>query len=322
MACHSLDDPRPFSADAAGDLEFLLYRQEGVITWRQARRYLTEKTVRHRVRSGRWRQVHRAVYLTHSGPITDSQRLWVASLAVGNGRRALLGGLTALNSLGLRGRRTSALHVIVPAHRAATKPPVGVVVHRTRLLTRADAHLAGAPPCTMPARSMLDAAQWANRDRDAVAIIAATFQQRLVSVADVLPVLARFRRLRRRAVIEAAITDAGGGAESAYEIDFARLCRKANLPEPSRQAVRVDRDGRRRYRDVYFDEWRVQVEIDGSQHMDVRAWYADMREHNEAAIEGVRLLRFPGWALRHRSMEVIADVRAALLAAGWTELHR
>ena len=91
------------------------------------------------------------------------------------------------------------------------------------------------------------------------------------------------------------------------------------MPEPSRQATRTDRDGRRRYRDVFFDEWRVQVEIDGSQHTDVRAWYADMRDHNEAAITGVRLLRFPGWALRHRPAEVIADVRAALKAAGWRE---
>ncbi|BCB83375.1 hypothetical protein Psuf_006880 [Phytohabitans suffuscus] len=69
------------------------------------------------------------------------------------------------------------------------------------------------------------------------------------------PALARPPRVRRRPVILAAIADAAGGAESVFEIDFARLCRGAGLPEPSRRVSRVDRDGRRRYRDVRFDRW-------------------------------------------------------------------
>jgi hypothetical protein len=142
-------------------------------------------------------------------------------------------------------------------------------------------------------------------------------QQRLVDLGEVRPVLARMRRVRRRSVIEAAVADAAGGAESAYEIDFARLCRRGGLPEPTRQAVRTDRDGRKRYRDVFFEEWGVQVEIDGSQHMEIRTWYADTRQGNQIIISGVRLLRFPGWAVRHDPDQVIADVRAALTAAGW-----
>jgi hypothetical protein len=311
------DDPRLFRADRLGELEFLLLRQDGVLAWRQARRFLSEKAVRHRVRSGRWRLAHRAVYLAYNGPVTVKQRRWIASLAVGNGRPALLAGSTALTHLGLRGWPETAIHLLVPAQRADTDPPTGVIVHRTRRLTRRDVHFAGTPPCTMPARSMIDAAQWAATDAGAVTVVAATFQQRLVDLGDVRPVLATMKRLRRRAVIEAAVADASSGAESAYEIDFARLCRRAGLPEPSRQAFRTDRNGRRRYRDVFFDEWRVHVEIDGSQHMDVRAWYADMRQGNEIAISGVRLLRFPGWAVRHHPDEVIADLRAALIAAGW-----
>ena len=155
-----------------------------------------------------------------------------------------------------------------------------------------------------------------------MSLIAAAFQQRLVGRVDVEPVLARMTHARRRPLIVAAVDDAAAGAESIHEIDFARLCRRAGLPEPSRQAVRTDRAGRRRYRDVYFDAWRVHVEIDGGQHMEVRAWFADMRQHNEIAIAGERLLRFPGWALRHRPAEVVADVRAALEAAGWRPTSR
>jgi very-short-patch-repair endonuclease len=81
--------------------------------------------------------------------------------------------------------------------------------------------------------------------------------------------------------------------------------------------IRRDERGRRRYRDVYFDEWRLHVEIDGGQHMEVRAWSADMRQHNEIIIAGERLLRFSSWMVRHRPNEVLAQLRAGLWAAGW-----
>jgi very-short-patch-repair endonuclease len=81
--------------------------------------------------------------------------------------------------------------------------------------------------------------------------------------------------------------------------------------------VRVDAAGRRRYRDVYFDRWRLQVEIDGGQHMQVSSWYADMRQHNEIIIAGERLLRFPAWMIRYKPDEAAAQLRAALTAAGW-----
>jgi hypothetical protein len=42
-----------------------------------------------------------------------------------------------------------------------------------------------------------------------------------------------------------------------------------------------------------------------------------MRQHNEVAIVGERLLRFAAWTIRHRPDEVLAQMRAALIAAGW-----
>jgi hypothetical protein len=141
--------------------------------------------------------------------MTVRQRLWVAALAVGLGRPALLGGSSALAVLGMRGLDARKIHVLVGA-------------------------------------------------------------------VDMAPVLARMTHVKRRRVIVEAVADAAGGAESIAEVDFARICRRGRLPEPSRQAVRVDGAGGRRYRDVYFDDWRLHVEIDGAQHMDVRSWYADM----------------------------------------------
>jgi very-short-patch-repair endonuclease len=89
------------------------------------------------------------------------------------------------------------------------------------------------------------------------------------------------------------------------------------LPLPARQSVVVDASGRRRYRDAYFEEWRVHVEIDGGQHMEVASWWADMQRQNAMWVAGDRVLRFPAWAVRNKPKKVIATVRAALVAAGW-----
>ena len=83
------------------------------------------------------------------------------------------------------------------------------------------------------------------------------------------------------------------------------------------QHWRQDGAGRQRYLDAYFTGWGVHVEIDEGHHIDVQAWWADMQRQNALWILGDRVLRFPAWAVRHCADEVAAQIRAALLAAGW-----
>ena len=91
----------------------------------------------------------------------------------------------------------------------------------------------------------------------------------------------------------------------------------AGLPMPSLQRQRADATGRRRYLDVLFDEWAVHVEVDGAHHIDVRQAWADMDRQNKSWTAGIRVLRFPAWMILDRPAEVAADVRRALMAAGW-----
>jgi very-short-patch-repair endonuclease len=242
---------------------------------------------------------------------------WIAVLAAGAGRPALLGGLSALETLGMRGFSTDGVHVLVPAGMRDKDGPPWVVVHRTARLAGPDINRMGSPPGTMAARSLVDAAQWARTDDRARSVIAAGFQQRLVGPDDMAQVLVRMPRARRRALIAQAVADAAGGVHSLPEREFVGLCRRGGLPEPTRQARRRDALGRQRYLDAYFEQWGLHVEIDGGQHMDVRHWWADMRRQNDLWIPGDRVLRFPAWAVRERPAEVLAQVRAALLAAGW-----
>ncbi len=306
---------RALPGDDADELTWLLFHQDDVISLAQARRFLTPKAIRHRVTVQRWRQVHRAVFVTHNGPVSADQRRWIAVLAAG--AAAVLAGPTAASAWGLRRYDSRAVHLLLPAAHQTRSLPPGVLLHRTTHLPEEDVLRVGQPCRTMPARSLVDAAQWAATDEDARAIIAAGFQQRLVAGDDLHRVLDRLPRARRRSLIRQTADDAAGGSHSLPELDFLRLTRRAGLPEPSRQAVRRDASGRRRYLDVWFDDWRVHVEIDGGQHLDPRAAWADMRRQNDLWIEGDRVLRFPAWAVRHTPDEVVAQVRAALRAAGW-----
>ncbi|GAA5181254.1 DUF559 domain-containing protein [Rugosimonospora acidiphila] len=300
--------------DDADPLAWLLFAQNGVVTRQQSLEHLTEKALEHRVRSGRWQHVHRAVYLAHSGEITVEQEEWIAVLATGP--RSYLAGLTAANRYGLRGYRTDHVHVLLPAGRRADRPPPGVIVHRSRVLGDPDV-VAARPPISRHVRALVDAAQWAPDDDRARAIIAAGYQQRLVFGSEVPELLARLPTARRRRLIARTAADASGGSHSIAEVDYLRLCRRYRLPPPSRQVERTDRAGRRRYLDAVHEPWGVHVEVDGGQHTDATAWWADMRRQNDLWIPGDRVLRFPAWVVRERPGEVAAQVRAALSSAGW-----
>lgn len=259
--------------------------------------------------------MHRSVFLTHGGPLGPAQQRWRAVLAVGD--HAVLGGSTAAAQWGLRGHEDRSVHLLLPAGHKPRRAPAGVVVHRSSVLDDGAVFALGRPPRTRMARSLVDAAQWARTDAEARAIVAAGFQQRLVREDDVRAVLHRLRRAHRRRLIGETVADAAGGAHSLAELDFLALCRSHHLPEPSRQVVRHDATGRRRYLDASFDEWRVHVEVDGAQHLEARQAWADMRRHNELWISGERVLRFPAWILRNAPAEVVAHLRAALTSAGW-----
>ncbi|MEU4367506.1 DUF559 domain-containing protein [Micromonospora chersina] len=306
---------RAVPGDDADELVRLLFRQDDVISLGQAREHLTRRAIRHRLATGRWRQVHRAVLVAHNGPVGAAQLRWIAVLAAGP--TALLGGLTAAQAGGLRGFPDRVLHLLLPAAVRRAPLPTGVRAHRTSHLPDRDALPVGQPPRTAAARSIVDAAQWAASDGQARAIVAAAFQQRLVGGDDLHEVIDRMPRLRRRRLILTTATDAAGGAHSLGELDLLGLVRRAGLPEPRRQVVRRDAAGRRRYLDAYFEEWRVHVEVDGGQHLDPAHAWADMRRQNDLWVEGERVLRFPSWALREHPEAVVTQLRAALRAAGW-----
>jgi very-short-patch-repair endonuclease len=168
------------------------------------------------------------------------------------------------------------------------------------------------------ARSLVDAAAWATNDDEAQAIVAAGCQQRLVMPAEVIGALADLPNVPRSRPIRETAQYADGGATALSEIDLVRLCHRYGLPAPELRERRTDAAGRVRYLDAYWRRWRLHVEVDGSHHMDASEWAADMRRQNDLWIAGDRILRFPAWVVRRKPDEAAAQIRAALVAAGWS----
>jgi hypothetical protein len=189
----------------------------------------------------------------------------------------------------------------------------GVLLHR--VVDWHEAQIAEPRALHQPAPALVIAASSLPRVRSACGILAAAVQQRIVGVDDLRAAVVAVPNTRHRRALLAALGDIAQGAQSLSEIDFFRLCRVNDLPLPTRQSVRVDASGRRRYLDV---EWRlpdgrvVAVEVDGAVHLTVRQWVDDQLRQNDIVLDGTTMLRFPSVVVREESQLVVRQLRRAL----------
>lgn len=271
----------------------------------------TDSAIRAQLDARRWQRCGRVI-LAHNGTPNDSERRGIALLNCGP--RAALTAFSAAAHFGLTGWQREPTHVLVPAgthvRRVAGCP---LRAHFVDDWGRAD--LVPGMRLQRCAPAIVRAAGTFPLPRPACGILAASVQQKLVTAADLRQALVPAVRLHHRAVLLAAVEDIEQGAQALSEIDFATLCRRAGLPEPNRQAVRREPDGRRRYLDAEWrrrDGVRVVVEIDGALHLIAQRWWDDQLRQNEFAISGDLVLRFPSVVVRTEPRLVIDQVRRAL----------
>jgi hypothetical protein len=250
----------------------------------------TRAQVRANLDVHRWQTCGRAVVL-HNGPLHPDELPEVAVLNCGP--RAALTAFTAAARCGLKGWDRNATNVLVPAGaRIRLVAGVPLRVHWSGDWAGEDV----SPGRHALAPGLLIAAGTFAGARPACGILAAAVQQRLLTAAALQAALDKRPRTRHHRAMALAIGDIAQGAEAPSEIDFARLCRRHGLPEPVRQAVRVEPSGRRRYLD---SEWRTRTgrravaEVDGALHLAPRRWWADQLRQNELVIKGDLVLRFP-----------------------------
>lgn len=252
---------------------------------------ITRADVRTEVEAGRWQLHGRHSVALSAGPLSPEARRWQAVWESGAG--ALLDGAAALLAAGVTGFVPDRLDVSLPhanrAHRLE-----GVRLHRRRTMPpRTGAGL----PRVAPAVAAIHAASWAVSDRQAGLLLCLPVQQRLVRGADLTRAVASTARLARGGVIRQLVQDIADGAHSLGELDVARLCRRAGLPAPTRQAVRSGPSGRA-YLDLAWEDVGLVVEVDGGHHGLALNAVDDALRQNELTISKDRVLRVPLIGLR------------------------
>lgn len=273
----------------------------------------TGNQIEHEIAFGRWHRAAPGVVALQNAPLTDDQRLWLGVLHGGDD--AVLTHLTACRSAGLQwhgGEET--IHVLT-AKGDLVEPIDGFVFHQTRRPYRRWLR----PTPSGPPRLPIEYAALLSAERDqyvrrAIGLLAACVQQRLTSADRLLETRPRIRKLRNGAVFDWALGDIAGGAQSFAEIDVGLLCERSGLAPPTRQSVRRDTDGRRRYLDcewVLPDGRTVVLEIDGSFHLQVGNWWKDMKRERAVVLSRSTVLRCASIELRLEPWVVAADLRQA-----------
>lgn len=292
----------------------------GVCTRRLARAQFGDSFVRAQLAARRWQAPLRTVVVTHNGPLTDQQRMWVALLAAPPA--AMLHGLSGAVHDGLRGLDPDGLTIVIPGHsrnpaNAQLNVPSewNVSLRWSTRLQPDDVNDQAVPPRTRLPRSIVDAASERVPERRSRVIVLAAVQQRLVRTPALWDALSRRGRCRHRALIVESIRDAEGGIESLPEREFELQRRALHLPEPTRQRVLVRSDGRY-YLDDDWPDFGIRVEIHGIPHSEVRQWDDDLLRQNDINIEG-GLLVFSSYAIRHLRPRVGVQLLNMFRSRGW-----
>jgi very-short-patch-repair endonuclease len=276
-----------------------------VIAHRQLRALgFSAKAIKHRLRTGRLRQIWRGVYAVGRPSLTDEGWWMGAVLACGD--RALLSHCSAAALWGLRAATRWPIHVSVP--RARDPSHDRVVVHRRSRLDK-DAQVKAGIPVTGPVQTLIDLA----------CHVSEAELERAVNEADKLdlidpetlrasldrprgPGVGRLKKLLDNPTF--VLTD------SELERRFARISETAGLPKPETQAVvnghRVD---------FFYRDLGLVVETDGLRYHRTPTQQSRDRVRDQAhAAAGLTVLRFTHAQVRYEP-DRVADTLARTATA-------
>lgn len=301
---HSLVGPRSTRADRIGIVRSmsdnpwaalfdLAAVQWAAISRQQARDLgISDRTFTRRVRSERWRQPHRGVFVLPGAPWGPMSRLSAALLAAGPAAAAT--GVTALHVHGVVDRQPPRMTLVVPhGRRARALHAVGVSRSRTRLPD--DVTVVDGLRCTIPSRAFLDASP-CTRDADLRSMLIDGRQRAIVDPASVIEramMTAPSLPGRGRLIVAAADIAAVGADSVLSDRVHRRLVADGLRPDATPAVIEVA--GRRLHPDITFAAERVCIECDSlAHHSDQRAIDLDHRKDEAYLGAAWRCLRI-GW---------------------------
>lgn len=295
-------------------LNDLLRRQDGVIARSQAADLdQSPSDIRRKLRRRDWTAATPGVYVAHTGPLTWSQRAWVAVL---HAWPAALSHTSAIHASGSGPRPDGPIHVAIDAERRVIADH-GIVVHRVAGLDDR-ALWTTSPPRMRIEEAVLDVASSATSPERAVACVSDAVQSRATTADRLLDALAGRPRIRRRDFLHDVLVDVRDGTCSVLEYHYlTKIERRHRLPKPIRQSRTTV--GRHGFRDLEYAEWGVIVELDGRMaHDNATARDHDMERDLDAAVDADSLtLRLGYRQVVGRPCQTTHKIARALQHRGW-----
>jgi hypothetical protein len=277
----------------------------------------SRRAMAYRLKSAKWRRVQRGVYATFTGPVHREARLWAALRRAGPG--AMLSHETAAEVHGLTDKPSAKIHITVSPgrHPARHKPIKGVVIHRSD-----QSRPARLPEWKLPRTriedTVLDLVTTADTFDEAYSWISRALSERLVTADMLREALSTRSRIRWRVWLTEALADAEEGAYFPLERRYARDVERAHgLPQAERQARRTI-DGKTHYKDNWYADYRVCVELDGpTYHQNERVQQDKHRDNVNLAVDAAQTYRFGPVDVTERACESAGMVAATLQRRGW-----
>ena len=298
----------------------LLDAQCGIIDRSQALSAgFSDRQIWQRLKSGKWQRVHDGVYATFSGPLSRESRLWAAVRRAGED--AVLSHETAAEGQGLIAPKPprAAIHLTVPGYRRPVqrRQIPGVFIHRSDQ-SQPQLPITWKLPRTRIEDTVLDLADAAGTFEDAYSWISRAVSREFATVGMLRTALAARSRIRWRSKLAVALGQNDEGIHFGLERRYAGDVERAHgLPRAQRQA-RHEIDGRAHYRDNWYDEYRVCVELDGpSFHRDEQVGQDKRRDNANLALGGVQTFRFGPVEVTELACDSAAMVAASLERNGW-----
>lgn len=282
---------------------------------------VSEWAIRHAVDHRILRRIAPGIFADAGALPNDTQRLWIAHLALGP--TSVVSHESAGRRWQLEGVRESEATVTVP-HEVSPRPTNLCTVYRSRRLDVADVDRTASLPVTTPARTIVDLAGLYARARLA-AIVDYAHYERIASVGEVGNVLLRLGVSGRPGGVRllGVLDDRREGAaqtHSKLERLLGHVLALAGVGDFTRQHPLPTDGSITGWVDVYVALARLIIEADG------RRWHsrqADMlrdRERDLAAAEqGIQTVRFLYEQLRDQP-EVCAERLARVVAVRRVEI--
>jgi hypothetical protein len=240
--------------------------------------------------------------------------LWAAILRAGEG--AVLSHQTAAELHGLIDSRSEAIHVTVPSTRRITTP--GLVLRLSHRISQARQPNRD-PPRTSVEETVLDLAELSRTFDDACGWITKACGKRLTTEEKLRAALAMRKKMRWRPELNDVLAAAGNGIHSVLEYRYLRDVERAHGLPRSRHQVRVVIDGKVVYRDAYYEEYQLAVELDGQlAHPEDERW-RDSHRDNQASARGVETRRYSWRDVYAHPCETALLQAQILRGRGWPE---